>query len=174
LLTIVLGGAVALLYKQIEAERARNEAERPLQRQLHTEIVQAYNATKKIRRLLRADASDSHIRVEFYDKQLQLLIDAQLSFESFVSRIRSNPKLFSRAPELEVKLKSVEKYLNHIVTEYEQNLSLIREQDEVPLSRLPLLGEYIGPLKSATAFKSQFTIPFREALADLEKLMTAP
>lgn len=124
--------------------------------------------------MLRANAGDSQIRASYYDEQLQLLIDSQLSFESFVSRVHSNPKLFAGAPELEDNLKSVEKYLNRIVSEYENNLSFVREHDKVLLSRLPLLGEFIGPYKSAVDFKSKFTVPFRDSVSNLEKLMTPP
>src|SRR4029077_3709866 len=80
LLLVVIGGALSLIYQEFQHHReeeskafererddvakkkerdaATREAERSLQRQLLTEVVEAYNAAKKVRRLLRAKATE--------------------------------------------------------------------------------------------------------------------
>lgn len=198
LLIGILGGVVSLLYKGFESEReqalkqkerdreqalrqkedehARRDARRRLQREFHSEFIQTYNATKKVRRLLRARAgfTMTALDAESYDEQMQHLIDAQLNFEFFVYRARSNPDLFSNvslAPDLE----RMEKYLNGIINEYESKFSdFAKRQETIPVdSQFSKLKEFIGSTPSAKDFKSDFKDCFHKVVVELEKLMTS-
>jgi hypothetical protein len=193
LLIVVVGGAISLLYKQLETEReqaekqkeqqtAQREGDRNLQRELRTELVRAYHGAKKIRRLLRAKAAEyipgtvsTVIHAEPYNEQMELLVDTQLDFEFFVDRIQNNPKLFSGAPTLATDIKTVESYLNQIIGEYEGSRGLFAQHKGTPpLSSLKFLQGFIGPYKLAASFKSEFKAPFQNAVAQLETLLTTP
>src|SRR5213596_2092945 len=102
LLLVVIGGALSLIYQEFQYQRdqdakaferdaATREAERGLQRQLLTEVVEAYNAAKKVRRLLRAKATKyppativSHItpRQQFSANPISTKHSTDLSFQS--------------------------------------------------------------------------------------------
>src|SRR5439155_18473155 len=141
LLLVVIGGALCLIYQEFQYQRDQDakaferdaptrEAERGLQRQLLTEVVEAYNAAKKVRRLLRAKATKyppativSVVQAQPYDEQMLALMDTQLNFEQLERRAESNPHLFPTDTKLAVNLDLTGKYLNKILSEYADEFS---------------------------------------------------
>lgn len=133
LITIV-GGGVSLVYEAYRRERELRERQKEIQRNLRSNLISSFNSAKQVRRLLRAravridsDAGKELVLGREYSKQLDKLIDAQLSFELAVHVVKSEPGLFEGASsgdtalDLAAKLESVEDYLNEIITEYEKS-----------------------------------------------------
>ena len=161
-------GAVWFTGEQRKAEinkEKRAEENYQLQR-FYTNIYQAYNDAKRVKRLLRATAqylppnqSETMILIEPYSKQMQALVDIQLQFETFVDEIKSNPKPFSTkvSPTMKSDLETLEQYLNQIIDEYEALYKKHRPLSTtttLPLSELVKLKSFIG----TRSFENEFFI----------------
>jgi len=131
LLIVVGGGAVSLLYKQFSTERDEAQERRVLLRQMHSELLNAFNTAKRVRRTLRARAryfresdvtSPLIVNAKDYKEQMNILMDAQLTFEVYAKRAKESQLFFARGEELQTACRKVEEYLNDIIKEYEDNL----------------------------------------------------
>jgi hypothetical protein len=194
LLIIVIGGAISLLYSQFtkrqeaankirEQERAKRDEEKTLQGKFRVGFLQAYNAAKNVRRLLRATArtiadvngtTTEVIKLSPYDRQMQKLVQVQLQFETLREEAESEKALFSGVPELQAldeTLGTIESYLNDIVGEYEDSYRLFHGGDLQPVSQFPKLAEFIGPYETATDFKTKFKQPAKQILKGILKLL---
>lgn len=109
LLIVVLGGAVSLLYKEFSTERDQAQERRVLLRQMHSELLSAFNTAKKIRRTLRARVGYSPdnettstliVHADDYREQIDLLMDAQLTFEVYSKRAKDRQLFFASGEEL--------------------------------------------------------------------------
>jgi hypothetical protein len=165
--------------KQREQDAARREAERVLQRQFLGDVLEAYKAAKKVRRLLRAKARKyipetrvALVDAKPYEEQMLFLLDIQLDFESLKRRAKS----ISRSPpintELAVKLESIEKYLNHIVDEYSDHFSEFTGQPpRRQLNEICHVAEFIAKRDPQSKFATEFQEPFHAAVETLQTLI---
>lgn len=92
LLTSVIGGGVALVFKRLDRFREMRKS----LREMLTEVLQAFNQAKTVRRHLRAQLGnvrsvdpEERLSAELYDNQMDLLSDAQLVFEIYAKRAKS-------------------------------------------------------------------------------------
>jgi hypothetical protein len=187
-LLAVLGGALSFLFKEISRERQYRQEELIKEeekrthnskrlREIHSELLGAYNKAKKVRRLLRAKAltktttSKKIIVVQDeYDRQMQELIDAQLVFEVYAKRIKYNKLWFKEAGNLESKLGLIEKYLNRILQEYQKSFKTFsRDSRTKPLNKLPKLEEFVGPDDKRIDFGDHFQYPIRDVFIALDE-----
>lgn len=172
LLIVVIGGALSLLYQQFSAEQALDERRTALLRQMHSELLTAYNVAKRARRALRAHVGsvitqDSRIIAEKYDEQMDRIMDAQLTFEVYGKRA-GDRLWFESGNVLANQLRSIEEYLSKIGKEYEkQRNSFTGTPPSKLLSELPMLAEFIGPYKDADNFKKEFQRALGGALDEL-------
>jgi hypothetical protein len=177
LLIVVIGGAVSLLYTQFSDERDRAQEHRVLLRQMHSELLSAFNAAKRVRRTLRARVGCASgvsamcvVNAAEYEEQIDLLMEAQFTFEVYAKRASDPQLFFGRGEELGTELGTVEDYLNDIIDEYEDRLKSFEGTPPIkPLAKLPKLAEFIGPYKDAHSFQQKFKYPFRRALLALPK-----
>jgi len=170
----VVGGWLSAIYKGIHHDRDQRAAERTLQRQLLADIVKAYNAAKKARRLLRAKAiklePTPHVDRDPYDEQTQDLMGAQLDFESFVARVGESQKLFLG---VEPDLSRIEKYLHDILDEYSTNLPKFSgSPPTLPLTSKSPLEEFTKKYIPDSAFDTELKRPFARITTALQTLIT--
>lgn len=186
LLIIVIGGAVSWLFSQYTFEKEAREQKKTLQREFQEELIKAYNSSKCIRRMLRAEARSSipdtggmAIKAEPYSKQMQKLNDVQLKFE-FLKKESINTDLFRDAPnlsDLNSLLASIEGYLHDIISEYEQSYDKFSDDNLCPVEKLPLLSEFIySPAEHeqksiSDNFKNKFKKPADKAMEDMLKIL---
>ena len=171
LLTSVIGGGVALVYKQLDHFREMRKS----LREMHTEILQAFNQAKTVRRRLRAQLGtvrsvdpEERLSAKLYDNQIDLLSDAQLVFEIYAKRAKSRTSWFRENHTLSVPLCKVEAYLNKIVKEYQKKRATA--SGSPPACRvgdLPQLMEFIGPYEESSAFRESFKYPISDVLEEL-------
>lgn len=190
LLLVVLGGAISLVYKEFSSERnavraiqerLRNEAQRRRERwmALSRDLIETYSNSKRIRRLLRARAlkkrgggspegvaAEMMLDVAVYDKLIQELNDVQLSFETQARLAEADTSLETVAPGTRKHLRSIEKYLNRIIQENEDNLPTFTA-DSVSLKSLPALKKYVGSYRDLHEFKAEFKEPLLAILTSL-------
>jgi hypothetical protein len=175
LLVTVIGGSIAWLFKEIDRLRGH----RVILRDMHAELLQAYNRAKIVRRVLRAKLGsvitvdpDKKVAATDYEEQMEELSDSQLTFEVYAKRAKEPGLWFKDANALARSLEKIEKYLNEIVKEYEREYSkFIGDPPVRRLGELPMLMEFIGPYKQATEFQEKFKYPVREALHAIGKAM---
>ena len=175
------------------ADRQRREAQL---RQLHTDFIQAYNAAKAVRRLLRATARclpsaqddvklvaatgkyEDMIMLEPYDKHMQELTRVQLQFETLRDEVASNYTIFPRTTRLNEDLVTIltdiEEYLGHIITEYENHYRTPPSADhKLPISSLPRLNEFIKTFRYAVDFRVEFQMRVGQVMTVLHELLTS-
>jgi hypothetical protein len=175
LLVTVIGGAIAYLYREIDRRR---EQRREL-REMHSELLEAYNSAKTVRRQLRARLGTRHsvkhnpsITASEYEEQMKLLSDAQLTFEVYSKRAKEHRLWFVRGKNLASYLETVENYLNGVVKEYQEQLSQFAGDPPMrELSELKKLSEFIGPHEKAHDFQNCFQNPTDEALEALGEVI---
>jgi hypothetical protein len=189
LLLVVIGGAVTLLFSQYSREQTREQErraeERAIQREFHADLIQTYNAAKRIKRLLQARARSisrneegeevTVIEKAPYDEQMQALIAIQLQFESLADEAKSNPDLFSGIEELKdlpSYLKNMGEYLHCIVNEYEDSYRLFSSDSLLAIEKLPELREFISTPHHKERI-TKFRDPAYKAIAGLQKLLTS-
>ena len=171
LLVTVLGGAIAYLYKLIEIGREQ----RRYLREMHQELLDAFNKAKKVRRELRArlgtkDKIDPSVRIEAeeYEKQMERLGDSQLVFEVYAKRAKDSWLWFQGASDLSEALSELEGYLNVILKEYQKKFITFKGNPPAKeIVQLKELIEFIGPTTKGSAFEKRFKFSIRDALKAL-------
>ncbi len=194
-LVIVLGGGVSLLIQRhIRAgeERGRKKErdleaaaeEKRLLMRTYDELLAAYNRAKQVRRLLRARvlqgdgegaaAEEAMMPAAEYDTQMEILIRAQLDFESIQRRVDGNEALFGAYPELKGDLSSIRRYLHETIDEYEEaRTRFTGDPPTLAVAQLPALLEFLGPYGQGPEYWSEFKRPFRSALRCLRHAIRA-
>jgi hypothetical protein len=190
-LVAVLGGAVSIVYQAFNrdadqrAQRIRREedlilARREARQRYLRDLVEQYNAVKRVRRLLRAQAlvrrpgteTAPQLRAGRYDELLQVVLDAQLSLEAHSLAVRADNELFPEREELAVAIGRVETYLRELVTEYEETMPAVEDKQAlVDLSALPLVAAFIGPYEEAADFRERFVAPMQQVLSTVQRLL---
>jgi len=168
LLITVVGGGVALFFKQLDYLREMRHS----LREMHAELLEAFNQAKSVRRHLRAQLGtavavdpDRTITAELYDDQIESLNDAQLVFEVHAKRARDRSLWFWGNPGLSQPLGKVESYLGGLVTEHEKKRAgFAGTPPQRRIGDLPALVEFVGPYQQAVGFKENFRYPMRDAL----------
>jgi hypothetical protein len=146
------------------AERLRQDDQLRL---IVEETLKAYNQTKRIRRLLDAETNDGAsgiLTLAVYDKYMSDLIEEQLAFERlkrftpFISdkRLRQLPAFDASPPRAETSnsiltknslvnsYEEIEKYLNHVIGEYQDRRHAVKDKAGVTLTEFEKLRRFIG------------------------------
>jgi len=180
--------AQATAQRREREEQERRAERRVLLQKIYLDLIQEYNAAKRVRRLLRATArclppnqNDSEkimIMTAPYDKQMQILIGVQLQFETFIDQVDSNPTLFSTQTTntLKTELSCIEKYVNDIIGEYEDLYKINPDTTSqlASIDKLPKLKEFIGKYSYADRFKEDFKHPAHEVMRILLDILNSP
>ena len=184
----LLGGGLSYFFRELSVERQlkqdallKKQEKRSIDnkrlREIHSELLGAYNKAKKVRRILRAKAviqdpksKESEVLLEQYDQQMEHLMDAQLVFETYAKRIKYNVLWLQAASDLERNLESIESYLNDILKEYQKNRKTFSGEPLVKrLDDLSFLKEFIGQDDDWVLFDSDFKYPIRKVLQALDE-----
>ena len=177
LLLIVFGGAVSLLYKQHirETEERANlrlreqellDLRRGFVRNIRQTLIGIYNDTKRVRRLLRSscvnesDQNEQVVLSEPYIKQMEQLLDTQLSLETLVHELKIDQIQLSLDKEISRSVTLMEDYLRSVLQEYEQRYPVAEASR---LSELPTLSKFIGPYAESGEFRSNFVHSFQRS-----------
>lgn len=176
-LASIIGGLVSAAFSELKREQDTIEARRQYLRTFHSTALTAHNRAKKIRRMLIAKAVfDSggvpHVRQLEYDAQMFELQDVQLQLESIKRQARlarARGDVFSRTPNIELQLETMEKFLRKSLREFE-NFRFPAADSSVPLSTLPDLQELVYD-GSSQMFVTSFSAPYDAVEVTLLKLL---
>ena len=179
LLFAILGGAISLLFKNIQVERERRETRRITQQKLYSGLVAAFHEGRAVRRLIRARAlqtieegsGDSLRKLRIvkqnpYDEQMAQLNSVLSEIELLRYEVEADEKSFGSISGLNDSLETVEKYLTEIVAEY-QNKFRDFEDGSFSLPNLPKLEKFVFDVKYDKTFKQKFTDPMHNAIGKL-------
>lgn len=166
---------------QREVTRVRDERQR--KDELLTATLNAvltdYNSIKRARRLLRArlwaEASGEALDVEVYDEQMAVINDAQLMFEQHKRTAKViNDDRVDRDRLVEC-FRSVEKYLNTLVSEYEAHRRVaVHDPGQTVTARdLKALSRFIDQ-DDSTPFVIGVSRGFGAALEELQRALLVP
>jgi hypothetical protein len=136
-----IGGAASLLFREVARARQKRDEEREILRKTLSDLLEAYNECKSVRRLLRArairnDHAQEVVIRDSYDSLLARLNDAQLRLEFYKKYLVWNPDLFECGGDLSKQLGKAEHYLGDVITEWEDRLRLLSDDS----SKNPLDG----------------------------------
>lgn len=150
-------------FENARAERLRQDDQLRL---ILEETLRAYNWAKRIRRLLEAETNDGasgFLTLAVYDRHMTDLIDEQLAFERlkrftpFISdeRLGQFPSSDARQLQAETKIRTltksslvksyedIEKYLNHVISEYQIKRHTLPDKAGVTLTDFKKLRGFI-------------------------------
>jgi len=176
LLIVVLGGAVSLIYNAFTEQRARKQQRLVILREIYAELLAAYNAAKRIRRKFRAHVGYSKsgltegatVYKYYYMEQMDILINAQLVFENHKKRAKDKKLHYEQGKELSDHLDTIERYLNCIIDEYQEQLqSFAGDPPGRALSQLPELKDFLEKSTKSKKFREGFKRPGIKALDSL-------
>lgn len=104
-----------------------------------------------------------------YEEQMLALIDVHLDFQSLESRAESISLSRPIIDKLQANLRSIDKYLNDIVSEYADHFSAFTGQPPTrQLNELGHLADFIAKYNPKSSFASAFRQPFRAAVGTLQ------
>jgi hypothetical protein len=137
--------------KARDEERDSQEYRRRLLEGALERATASYFQVKRARRLLRAlattdsDSGTVAILASQYDREIVVIIDAQLEFESLAEHVRTNPAMFSAANRLASQFDDIEDYLNSLISEYEVvRSSFIGKPPVRELATMPDLDKFLA------------------------------
>ena len=146
----VLGASATMVYADLSRAREKREHKREILRETLRQLIEVYNECKRVRRLLRANAicldekGRKCVRRDRYDSLLERLNDAQLHLEFYKRYVKWNDDLFKEAVGVAEHLSAAEKYLGHVVSDWEDSTQGCSSDQSVrELERLPHLKEFI-------------------------------
>jgi hypothetical protein len=145
---------------------AENRAqEQSLQREFHKDLVQAYNAAKKSRRLLKVKKRRDEVSQEAspYDGPMEELVSAQLQFELLEEVARTLFFSGDGHDDIPSKLDKAEKYLGNVVNEYEKGVEFDRLEEFIAKR-----GDGPGFLK----FQEDFSDPVHAVAREVLEFLT--
>lgn len=153
--------------KRKEWDRRKSKYWEELLKAILDQATESYNAVKKARRLLRAQAiipetgsRQERVLETEYDRLMDSVNDAQLSFERLVGDVLTSKRAFEEPEKLEQKLRSIERYLEQLIDEYEHKRRMFSgEPPSKELASLPRLHDFLGPSRPS-GFRTQVIEPY--------------
>jgi hypothetical protein len=128
--------------REVEVLRDARDREDALLRALLQDTLRNYNRVKATRRLLKARTKTRDgrsITVTVYDMHLDELIDEQLKFEEFKRIAEAGGSNRLGLPSLFRNYEIIEKYLNKVISEYQDNRHLVELSGDYSLVSLKRL-----------------------------------
>jgi len=180
LILIVVFGSIVT--NETAKRRERKNALSAFRKKLLNDTINTYMDVKRVRRLLRAKCTGgsgessqknlTQIPYKVYDKQVNRLIEIQLSLEIKIHELNNheNSPIFQSPGSitgLKSQFKEMECYLYDIIYEYENILTAYDKQPKcIPLSRLVNLAAFIqyGTTTDPSPFRENFTEYFKKTL----------
>ena len=173
-LVAVLGGVLVQVYiKWHSRESSMNE----FRKATAEAVIREYSTAKRVRRLLRASCIQdpmgdkknpwTDVPVTAYDMHMGTINDVQLALELVKRRLRFFHAVFQNPNDLSLMAEAMEKYLGHIITEYEKHRNPTLKRDSIPLSELHRLRSFIWKEDKGGDFAS-FGEPFDKLMELLE------
>jgi hypothetical protein len=175
-----IGGFVSLAITEFTRAREKRQQERELARKIFSDLVETYNETKRVRRLLRAQARswDEKSKEYVVDKAeyvtlLQRLNDAQLQFEFYARYTKGNQKIFGiNSQKIAANIKLAEKYIGKIISEWEDNLPTFHGDPAAKLlDELTILHKFIDDADKG--FEAGVAGPVSNVLIDMAKAINS-
>lgn len=194
IVVLVFGTILSLLSAEFNRARAERERRRDTEhrkaenrdefrKELLDRLNRAYINTKRARRLLRARAFSppyygtldptASVLAEPYDEQMSAINDIQLDLELLAKDVESNPGAFSDSERVLKGVAGMEKILNGLVTEYEQQRGYFTGSPVTrEVSKLKMLADLVSP-RDQSHFGNGFAAHFKEVSHSIREDLVA-
>ena len=164
---VLVASVVEVIVRDFEDRRKAWQAHRDLIRgDLNEGLAKLYSQVKGIRRHLRANIRDARIEAKTYFELLRDLTDKQLDLERYKRKAEfAAPSLLPDS--IPRHLKSMERYLGRLVTDYE---TAVPSDGVIAVADLQGLADFIRR-DHGSGFHSDFVAPYHsvaEAVAEAE------
>ena len=107
------------------------------------------------------------VRASEYDGLMQTINEIQLNLEEVCKELKREDVALPEAETVKGYVKKMEKYLSHLVHEYEQKMPAFQgTPPSLPLSDMPNLQDLINP-HPKSRIEQEFTRPYYDAIATL-------
>jgi hypothetical protein len=145
----VLGALLSILYPELKYHREQREKLDNERKIIAQKLIKSYSTIKKERRTLRAGKKS----FETYKNVLEEISTTQLDIESIIDDLETTHKTFSNNVEILGNIKTMKKYLDNLITEYEKECPTLKEMKfEIDGQRLQLTQEYIAKYVPETEY----------------------
>jgi hypothetical protein len=169
----VIGGLLALILRVYEERRKAWVARRDLLRtDLSDQLRATYSRCKLARRQIRVaiDPTNGCIEYEKYSELLDELSDTQLTIERLMHAAEGGTRQGLVPESVAQHLKSMERYLGALVTEYESITQ--RKNAAVTVAAMPKLSDFAAKAVESN-YKLMFGLPYRSASLAIEQAIEA-
>jgi hypothetical protein len=129
----VVGALLAAGLRYLETIRDERRKLKDHRREILRQIIAAYNQVKAVRRVLRAygfrspsSGTLSQTQIDEFHAQMKLLNAAQLTFESLARDLAVGEQIFQDTKGIIEALRGVEKYLGHIIQDWEKSSASVQ------------------------------------------------
>jgi hypothetical protein len=165
---VIISGILIVIVRDFEARRKKlieeqeelRKRHRLLRSELLKEVSTRYLQLKALRRNLRARVTkDKQIDARHYAEAMKELNDIQLGLERCVEQAENGVREYAVPESVPAQLKSMEKFLGHLVTEYE---GAGPSDKKLTLEALPMLRNLIGRYQESQ-FRADFVHAYRAA-----------
>ena len=124
-LIVVVSAVIAFLTSEYQRQQVAADYARDVLKSTLDRATANYNGAKRARRLLRAlalsgEGDDTVVLAGPYDLHMALINDIQLEFETLAREVQTRTDIFSGPRELADLFDRLDKYLGHLITEYEE------------------------------------------------------
>jgi hypothetical protein len=184
----VLGGVIALWYRQVEDRRVRRqentekaqearEAKRTILENFYRSLIELHDDCKKVRRTLRAFSYDKEgkraCKRSDFRRLMDKLEDVQLRAETKREDVKIQVAIYGPKQAFIIRdLSRIENYLNNLLDHYETMGAINSEQEDREIILSEDLQDFIRPRReSKTANEGYFepTNRIRDAIIELIK-----
>ena len=175
----VVGAFVSWAMTEYQLAQSRYEYREELLTSTLSRAVAAYSRAKRARRLLRARSGAAPggpglIRLDDYDRFMEMVNDAQLELESLKGDVKTSEPAFASADSVFCFFKSMEEYLGKVVKEYEMTRHTIPDSNSsVQVRQLEALSDFLGPA-NASLFKREVIDPYHKVQDFIRKDLLHP
>jgi hypothetical protein len=170
----VLGGAVALFYRRMEARRARREVRRKALEDFYRGLVAFHHQCKRVRRMLRgatfSELGKCKCERQRFEQLMAELEDVQLMAETLVREVDTRKDLFESAQsDLHNKLSNAEGYLRALLRQFEDKL--VDRRGLAPTDPIELSPELVEFIARRQPSSSPSKTKYFERVRDAQRLL---
>jgi hypothetical protein len=170
--TVVAQAVSFIIAGYNESRRIEREADQ-LRHRILEELNEAFVATKRIRRRVRAQCpvigssgteEERRITRSIYVRSLDRLNEIQLKLEVLAKSIETHSQLFPQGEVVFSQVSMMEEYLNELIDEWEHlSIEFDGEPPTADIRKLPKMRDLIGPYKESR-FRTQFVHTYYGAI----------
>ena len=160
-----LGGWVKYLYDKATEQRRQAEKANEMRKSLLDDLIAARSLVEESRRTFRVEKSTP----EQYKKTILTILDARLKLSRIWNETESLEFLFSDHKKITKSIDAMKGYLDQLIGEYENRLSVSYENDSAAEINLPVFKKFLSDDPESDYIKDFLEGAYRPAVKEIRK-----